>query len=162
MSKETVFDINLVKLDDIVVTNASIKNETNTIVLEKAKYAFECSYEIEIAVSIELKKLRLTFSCGIETLEKESKTKVDITANFQICFYFLVPNLEELIGKGPDFEIREDVGVTFSNLSYSTARGIIFTRCQGTPFRFFILPILPTTDIILMHSKAVEKKNTSV
>ena len=162
MSNENAFDISLVKLDDIAVTNASIKNETKLISLEKSKYTFEFGFDFEIAVSVELKKMRLTFSCNIETLEKESKNKIDISANFQICFYFLIPNLEELIGKGPDFIIRQDVGVSISNLCYSTARGIIYTRCQGTPFRFFILPILPTTDIISMHDAATGKKNISV
>ena len=44
MSSKGIFDINLVKIDDIVVTNALIDNNKKIVAVEKGKHFFHLTY----------------------------------------------------------------------------------------------------------------------
>ena len=96
----------------------------------------------------------------MQTFEKDKQTNIEVSGKFEICFFFVIDNLDEIIGQGPEFEITQDIAVTLSNIAYSTARGILFTRCQGTALKTFILPILPTSELIEMHNSTTKESRT--
>lgn len=160
MPGKKAFNVRLLRIDDIVITNASIENNTDLISLDKNKYVYFLKYNFELSVNIKFKKLRIVFFCELDTEEKETNKKIGITGRFEISFFFIIDNLDEIIGEGPEFEVNQDIGVTISNIAYSTARGIIFTRCQGTILKHFLLPVLPTDEIIAMQNSSKKPHET--
>lgn len=151
MSNKSLFNVDLVKVDNIVITNARIQNNTEITSLERNLYEFDITHSFGAAVGIEQKKMRVVFSCQVKTLNRETKSEIGINANFDIAFFFIVENLTELVGNGPEFESNADLIISLSNIAYSTSRGIIFTRCQGTIMKSLMLPIMSTDKIIEMY-----------
>jgi hypothetical protein len=151
MRTESKFDVNLVMLDDIVVTNATINNPEN-IKLSESKY--NITFEFTPGVNIPEKKIRIIFSCEIQA-ESPADRATLITAKFDLAYYFKVDNLNDLISEhneGQEIVIDKEVSISLSNIAYSTSRGIIFTRCQGTALGKVIIPILSTDKIVSIFS----------
>ncbi len=140
MSEKKKFDVNQLKLEDIVITNARIDNNTGLTTLDKNKYIFDIAHSFDIAFNTEKNLLRVVSSSIIKTLEKQGEKEVKINANFDIAFFFKLETEMEI----------EDAGllVSVANIAYSTSRGIIFTRCQGTIFKSIILPIFSSDKLI--------------
>jgi hypothetical protein len=149
MSNFDNFNIDLLKINDIVINNAAIENNTKLTQLENDRYFFDIEYGFIPGVKMSEKKVRLIFNCEIKTFSI-SKEKIDVQGRFEISFFFEVENLDKLII--PEDEIIVDSGLmeTLANITYSTARGIIYTRCQGTILKSLILPVMPTKMLVEM------------
>ena len=69
-------------------------------------------------------------------------------AVFKLSFLYQVENLIYLTEyKDGVKKIEGGLAATLAGISYSTARGILLTRFQGTAFRDFILPIVNPRDM---------------
>ncbi|MCB9282927.1 MAG: hypothetical protein H6563_02550 [Lewinellaceae bacterium] len=107
-------------------------------------------------------KVELGFSAGFNLEQKKAKVELEIRVSttfekepqahgrFRIAYLFGVDNLEELveIKKDKSIQVSENLGLALANISYSTARGILFSRFQATAFRNFILPIISPKAIL--------------
>ena len=148
MSKSSKFDIDLVTLDDIVVTNATIHNPNN---IKLAKSEYSINFWFTPGVNVAEKKIRLILTCEIKSTSPSDEHAV-ITGTFDLAYYFKIDNLEELIKKikenNDEVIIDNAVSISLANIAYSTSRGIIFTRCQGTALGKVIIPILPNDKIV--------------
>lgn len=150
MNSLSTFNIDLIIMDQIQITNASINNEAQLSTLEKGKHEFKLTYNFLLGHNILEKKFRIIFSCEIKTFGEDSN-EININAKFDIAFLFTVENLEGLIIKTEDsevFTIDNDLITSLANLSYSTSRGIIYTKCQGTILKSVIIPILSTQNLL--------------
>jgi len=147
MAKELFFDFNKTELENILVTGAGISNPSKIIELVTGKYYFDIKYAFEIAVNANVRKIKLSFKCDVNTFSKINDEKVDVSANFDIAFFFQMSTDIDADGQASLFVISEDDGIRLTNIAYATARGIIFTRCQGTVLKKLILPILPNDQI---------------
>lgn len=151
-----LFDINLVNFQDISVLNARIENNTNLTQLDRASHKFNLDYEFDLGINIEEKRLRAKFTCNLKTV-KNDETPVDIEASFSLAFFFHIKNLSDLVGKVTPYQPHEELEISITNLAYSTSRGIIFTRCQGTILKNWILPIMPTDNFKKMKKVVPQK-----
>ena len=73
---------------------------------------------------------------------------MEVSGRFDIAYFFGVENLEKLVNDGEGFLINPDLLSSLANIAYSTSRGIIYTRCQGTILKKVILPILSTQKLV--------------
>lgn len=149
MAQNKTFDIDLLTLDDIEISNASISNNTGISDLEIGTYAFESKYAVFPALNLEYNKIRIEFTVDIGVILKAKPPRneeqfTDIKANFKLYFYFTFPNLANLIEIQDEEKANIDGDFSYNllNIVYSTSRGIVFTRCQGTIFFRNILPVL--------------------
>lgn len=151
MTDAGIFDISLIKIDEIVITNAGIDNDTELVFLDKGNHYFDIKYGFTPGININKKKFRIIFSCDINTFNK-SDEPIAIKGRFEIAFLFNVENLESLttFTENEGLVIDPDFVSSLSNIVYSTSRGIIYTRCQGTILKNLILPIISTTDLLKM------------
>lgn len=145
--KNIEFDINNLVIKDIIVLRASIDNPKSLPALEEeSKINTEIS--IEHALNKEAKMLRLIFSCKLKPSNYN-----EIEAKFEIAFYFEIGSFDSLIHyeeKSTFVSINETFLTSIANITYSTSRGIIFSRCLGTIFNKFILPPISNEKIIEM------------
>jgi len=77
----------------------------------------------------------------------------EATGSFHLVFIYQVENLEELAK--PDeknlIELHPGLANALSSVTYSTSRGILLTRLQGTALQNFVLPIINPNK--LLHKK---------
>lgn len=147
MNAITDFDIELLRVDEIVINNAAIENNTQLSFLEKDKYYFDIKFRFLPGINLSQKKIRIIFTCDIGTFTN-SKENIDIKGRFEIAYFFEVENLEKLVDVGNEIEINSDLLTSLGNIAYSTSRGIIHTRCQGTILQKLILPVMSTKKLL--------------
>jgi hypothetical protein len=141
-----IVDIELLRIDEIVINNAAIENNTELSFLEKDKYYFEINYNFSAGINPSQKKVRVIINYNISTF-LNSNEKIDINGKFEIAYFFSVENL---LNTGEEIEINPDLASSLANIAYSTSRGIIYTRCQGTILQKLILPVTSTKRLVDM------------
>ena len=153
----STFNINNVRINNIIVTNAQINNENNLLSLENGNHSFNLTYRFDLAVNLEESKLRLVFKCDLQTFEKNKKTVLPVKGTFEIAYFFSIDNLVNLIED--KLEINNELSLALTNIAYSTSRGIIYTRCQGTILNKWILPLMSDEEMSkLKKSPSSSKK----
>jgi hypothetical protein len=125
-----------------------------------------CEFNVEFSTEINFEQtgLKSNLSIFIKT-ESAGQNKKESTAEFVFAFIFEIDNLESQITttNGGDFEIDFLLSNAIASISYSTARGILMTRLQGTALRNFILPVIDPNNLINLtpskpKSKLLSKK----
>jgi hypothetical protein len=104
-----------------------------------------------------------TLKLGFNLDEKLAKVdlKIKITANstdvavastlFQMAFIFQTTNMDELakLDENQALMLHPALGNSLAAIAYSTARGVLLTRLQGTVFQDFILPVVSSTKLLM-------------
>ena len=70
---------------------------------------------------------------------------------FNLSFIYHVENLSELVTMEDDLvkTIDSKLFECLSDTTYSTSRGIIYSRCLGTIFKNVILPMTPSNTFVI-------------
>lgn len=83
------------------------------------------------------------------TTNSEGKQNEEAYGAFQIAAYYKLENLSEMVEEiGEDKKIDQVMASQIAAVTFSTSRGIIYTRFQGTVLRDFILPIVDPMEIL--------------
>ena len=111
-----------------------------------ASYRF--TNDIATAINEEEKIVGLKLTVYIDTLDNK-KEKLDIQASYTHEFVFKVDNLSDFVYSEEEKETAGNDNIvdplligTLAGISYSTTRGIIITRTQGTALNAVILPVI--------------------
>lgn len=105
---------------------------------------------LEIGFNLEDKLVKTDFKVDIKTDSKEDTNKKEAEGKFHFVFIFKVENLIDLAipdSKGM-IEVNPVLANALSSITYSTSRGILLTRLQGTAFQNFILPIINPNNLL--------------
>lgn len=107
---------------------------------------------LQLAFNLEEKLVKADLKVEIKTESKGENLK-ESTGSFQLVFIYRVENLEELAkpDKNNLLDLHPALGNALSSITYSTSRGILLTRLQGTALQNFVLPIINPNK--LLHSK---------
>lgn len=107
---------------------------------------------LELAFNLEEKLVKADFNIQIST-ESEEANDEETKGSFHLVFIYDVENLEDLAKPAEDglIDVHPDLGNALSAISYSTARGILLTRLQGTALQNFVLPVINPNK--LLHKK---------
>ena len=107
---------------------------------------------MQLGFNLQEKLVKVDFTIEIKT-ESEGQDIKEATGNFHLVFLYEVENLTDL-AKPNDLkliELHPGLANALSSVTYSTSRGILLTRLQGTALQNFVLPIInPNT---LLHNK---------
>lgn len=98
---------------------------------------------LQFGFNLQDKLVKADFSIEISTESKDLNPK-ESTGNFHFVFIYNVANLEELAKPAEDnlIELNSSLSNALSSVTYSTSRGILLTRLQGTALQEFILPVI--------------------
>ena len=79
-----------------------------------------------------------------------------VSAEYHFSFYFKTENLDKLIEVKEDKEITVDIGLgnAIASITYSTTRGLLMARLQGTVFENYFLPVINPNDLLQPDSAA--------
>jgi hypothetical protein len=106
--------------------------------------------------------LELKFGYNLEDKIAKALISIEVTAasngiekenaklNYSLSFLYKVENMEELVfeSKGGELKVDSALANALASVTYSTSRGILMTRLQGTAFQSFILPIINPNTLI--------------
>lgn len=99
--------------------------------------------DFELGFNIPDKLIKADFSINVETNSEIEGTE-EATGAFSLVYVFHVDNMEELTKLEEDktVTISAALGSALAAITYSTSRGILMTRFQGTALSNFILPVI--------------------
>ncbi len=98
---------------------------------------------LQLAFNLEEKLAKADFFINIKT-ESDHENDIEANGSFHLIFIIKIENLEELAesGKNGQVNIKATLANVLSTITYSTSRGILLTRLQGTALQNFILPVI--------------------
>nr|WP_315154062.1 hypothetical protein [uncultured Flavobacterium sp.] len=99
--------------------------------------------DFELGFNLTDKLVKADFSVNVETKSNGEDIEEAIGA-FSFVYVFYVDNIEELTTQEKDqtITIHPALGNALASITYSTSRGILMTRFQGTALSNFILPVI--------------------
>ncbi|TYP87018.1 hypothetical protein BC792_14110 [Sphingobacterium allocomposti] len=122
---------------------------------------FKTDFDVKSMFRLEDQLVRFLFTARFHGLSKDEKP-LPLTAEFTFDFLFKVEGLEEYVvdpdKKKDQFRVSSVLGHTLIAIIYSTARGIILTRTQGTVVKDgILLPVINTQKLLNLTGKANDK-----
>lgn len=145
MTKKTL-DVSQLSLFQYEIINASIKSSIgfDPELVEGHEFNVNLDMNFDEANKVVLAKLDFAIST------KSSKEMPQAKGEFELVYAFHVGNLEDLIERDEEGVLVVNAGLSnaIASVSYSTSRGILLTRFQGTPLSGFILPIINPNDLL--------------
>jgi hypothetical protein len=104
---------------------------------------FALENALQLGFSLEDKMAKADFTVSVKT-QSQGENETEAIGNFHLMFIYKVENLEELAFPELNKQLRLDSGLSnaLSSVTYSTSRGILLTRLQGTALNEFVLPII--------------------
>ena len=108
------------------------------------------SVDLQLSFNLEEKLIKAIVLFDVET-DSEGGNEKEAVSTFKLQFIYRYEELESLAIPDEDKKINlhPHLGNAVSAITYSTSRGILMTRYQGTPFRDFILPVLNPDDLLV-------------
>lgn len=98
-------------------------------------------------------KKTLTISAGIAL-----RTKEKVFLECWYSFEFFIIDFDKIIEVVDDkFNCKEDIVPTLLGVSFSTLRGILYTKTLGTKISPLILPIINPEDLIAKQMEQLQK-----
>lgn len=111
---------------------------------------FESTYHCELSFNLEDKMVKTDFEVSLKTTSEPDTNSVEATSNFKFAFFYYIENLNDLaaVTKEDTIDLKGGLEGILASITYSTSRGILMTRFQGTALSDFILPVI-NPDVLL-------------
>jgi hypothetical protein len=158
---EEKFNIELVSLDSINVISAALDNRSGFTTIDHSGLDVSFQYQLIPSVSIRSNKIQVIAEYEIRAARSDSD-KLDISSKYSIVFLFSVKNLSELavLDDTGLISIDEEMFSSLLNITYSTSRGILYSRYLGSVLDGVILPVISTADLFKSPSaiKSIQAK----
>jgi hypothetical protein len=139
-----------IEITDIQIFKASL--ETSEEYLEQPTQVENFNVEIghEIAHNMEDGMVRLRLFLAIKGMDESERQVAGLHISYGIEYHFKVGNLQDLIQvkSGDQRVIQLDLAATLFSIAYSTSRGIILGRTQGTLLGGVILPVVNPSKVM--------------
>jgi hypothetical protein len=149
MSSNSKFNIDLIRIDEITITNAAIDNRSELSSLSHIEHKFTLESLFNASINESKKKIKILFTCKINILSNSNDQELGISGHFDIAYIFFIENFDDLTTINNDnADINPDLYSGLIDIAYSTSRGIIYTRCLGTILKNIILPVQSTTNLV--------------
>lgn len=156
MNPERKIDPEKISIIKIKTLKGQIEGESEIDSPPISAYSF--THEFAMALNIKESLMGIKLTVGIATFDKDDKP-LEIKGSYTHEFICQVDNLGDFIEIVDEGETPIDpvLVATVAGIAYSTLRGIIVTRTQGTPLDAVILPVIDPKRLIGFELKEKEK-----
>jgi hypothetical protein len=141
MSDKSLFRPEKLSMVEFKFLKGQIDTPENYVVPNKTDYSIENL--LELSFNMKEKLIKVDFSINMQTANQQ--TTAQATGSFRLVYIYHIDNLEELITPdttNSELNVNADLANTVVSISYSTSRGVLLARLQGTALQQFILPII--------------------
>jgi len=116
-------------------------------------YVSDASIELGFIPNEQL--VRCDFKVQLKTNSEQLKTE-EATASFHIYFIFKIKNFNALVQVNEvnnSLKVHPWLSQSVASMTYSTCRGILLTRLQGTAFANFFLPAVAPAVLLELNKE---------
>lgn len=147
MQDKNVFDPEKIALIDYKMIKGQVDTPENFDVSKVVGHQLDNS--LQLGFNLEDKLAKADFTVSIKTNSKD-QNESEASGNFHLIFIYRIENLEELAmpEKNKRLNLNPRLANALSSVTYSTSRGILLTRLQGTALQNFILPIINPNNLL--------------
>lgn len=144
MNSERKVDAEKIHLLHIRTLSGNIDGGTDADINAVAGHQF--NFELRTGLNPDDNIIGLQLVVAIEARDRSDKI-LNVKGSYTHEIVFKVENLVDFLdkvenGDKPKYNIDGGLGSTLVSIAYSTVRGIIFTRTQGTSLGSVILPVI--------------------
>lgn len=142
MSDKTFFDPEKISLTEFKIIRGQIETPEDFSVEKVEGHQIENRFLLSF--SLEDKMARADFSIEVKT-DSNGRNTNEAVGNFNFVFIFHIENLDQLAKENSEQKTVDtdfNLAMALASISYSTSRGILLTRFQGTAMQNFILPVI--------------------
>lgn len=153
MAKKKMLEPNKIHILDFKVLRSQIESPFEFDLEKVINHSFQVGFDLSFNLDDLLVKTDFNFEI---VTESESDQTEEAKGVFHFAFVFRVENLKDLIDiKKESRENIIDSGLAnaVASITYSTSRGILMVRFQGTAFKNFILPVIDPNELLKMEKK---------
>jgi hypothetical protein len=145
MQDKSVFEAEKIALIEFKMIKGQVDNPENFDINKVAGHQLDNS--LQLSFNLDDKLAKGDFTVSIKT---ESKNESEAAGIFHLIFIYRIENLEELAIAEKNKRLILNPGLTnaLSSVTYSTSRGILLTRLQGTALQNFVLPIINPSKLL--------------
>lgn len=145
---------NKIHLFSINVFMAHLETSDKFLDNPKEIEGFDLGLAKNVAFNTEDKRIRFRLFFTLKGMD-ENRQPIGIEAEYGIEFHFKIDNFEEFVHTDDNdgHQIEATFAGTLMGIAYSTARGIILERIQGTFFDAVILPVIDPMKAVMDDDK---------
>ena len=139
MWDNSLFDAEKIKINVIKLINSKIKTgedfDFNSI------EGFKTDYSMQLGFNPENKLARVEFTIEAET---QSNNEIEAKGKFKFATIYSIENFEYLteVNEKGQIKIHPLLINSITSITYSTVRGLLISKLQGTAFNDFMLPVI--------------------
>lgn len=105
-------------------------------------------YAQDSVFNFEENAVRIRLEILMDALNVEDK-EIGLNAEYGLEFHFVIENMSDFIEEKEEVKhVKGILGGALMGIVYSTARGIVFDRTQGTYFKGVILPVIDPKGLV--------------
>lgn len=151
-------DPNKISLVSVKLLKGSIQSDVD-IILNKPKSKWHnFVFNLIVNTNREIKLIRLIIEVNINHADEERRP-TNPAASFTTEFIYHIDNMEEVVRFDEETKgatLNGELAVTLTSISYSTLRGVVLMRTQGTVLDGVILPIIDPKKLVASINKEQE------
>lgn len=142
-------DPELIHMESLRVLKAHFEINKEFIDEQLEIASFGMDTESEPGYNLSENRMKFRLAIGLTGFDSEEKP-LKIKADYIFEFLYSIENLNDFVINNENGEIQMEsvLGATIAGISYSTARGIILDRTQGTDFNGILLPIVNPVSLL--------------
>jgi hypothetical protein len=140
MSKNSIIDAEKIHILTIKTIRGNIDCPVDADIDLVVNYEFD--FDLKTALLLKEKMIGIKLQVDIVALNIKKK-KLPITGSYTHEMIFRIDNLDEFVEHVNGEEVIDAaLGSTLVSIIYSTVRGIIYSRTQGTSLGIVLLPVI--------------------
>jgi hypothetical protein len=144
--KEGILQPEKIHIVDFKLTRGTVVSPGDLDETTIANFGFDV--KLTTGFNLDERQIKADLEVTVVGVDKDEKP-LDIGGEFHFSFYFMVENLAELVSDGGKSKVvSRNLGNAIASITYSTSRGIIMTRFQGTALKGFILPVVDPNSLL--------------
>jgi hypothetical protein len=147
MQDNNIFDPEKITLIDFKMIKGQVDTPEN---FDNSKVVgHQLDNSLQLGFNIDDKLAKADFTVSVKT-DSKGENESEASGNFHLIFIYRIDNLEELAipEKNKRLNLNPGLANALSSVTYSTSRGILITRLQGTAMQNFILPIINPSKLL--------------
>jgi hypothetical protein len=150
MQVKNVFDPEKISMIDFKMIKGHVETPENFEISKVVGHHLDNS--LELGFNFDDKLAKADFTISVKT-DSKGENDIEATGNFHLIFIYEIENIEELaiLEKNKRLTLNPGFANALASVTYSTSRGILLTRLQGTALQNFVLPIINANK--LLHKK---------
>jgi hypothetical protein len=139
MNDKIIVNPELIHLLSVDVLKARILSEYEAFKEESAEFQFSMSFLNGFNIAEKLVRCELEINVD----RKNPEGRIIAESSYTLSFVYQIGNFGDAVEeKEGGIVLNNAMAATLAGIAFSTTRGILLTRFQGTMFKDFILPVI--------------------